>query len=85
MVSFLISDTTPFTHNAAVSLEDFPAIISLATARFFRKWFATAQAGRTAILIGGFRDKAPNRKMRSRLSRTSSAAHHHAHISNFPI
>ena len=73
------SDTKPFTHNATVPL-DFPAIISLATTRFFRKCFATAQAGHTVILIGGFRDKPSNRKIRNRLSRISSAAHHHAHI-----
>ena len=73
------SDTTPFTHNVTVSL-GFPTIISLATARFFRKCFATSQAGHTVILIGGFRDKPSNRKIRSRLSRISSAAHHHAHI-----
>ena len=73
------SDITPFTHNATVSL-DFPTIISLATTRFFRKCFATAQAGHTAILIGGFRDKPSNRKIRNRLSRISVAAHHHAHI-----
>ena len=72
------SDTTPFTHNATVSL-DFPTIISLATTRFFRKCFATAQAGHTVILIGGFRDKPSNRKIRNRLSRISSAAHHHTH------
>ena len=55
------SDTTPFTNNATVSL-DFPTIISLVTTRFFRKCFATAQAGHTVILIGGFRDKPSNRR-----------------------
>ena len=73
------SDITPFTHNVTVSL-DFPTIISLATTRFFRKCFATAQAGHTVIFIGGFRDKPSNRKIRNRLSRISTAAHHHAHI-----
>ena len=54
--------------------------VSLATTRFFRKCFATAQAGHTVILIGGFRDKPSNRKIRNRLSRISAAAHHHADI-----
>ena len=48
--------------------------------RFFRKCFATAQARHTVVLIGGFRDKPSNRKLRNRLSRISSAAHHHTHI-----
>ena len=59
---------------------DFPTIISLATTRFFRKCFATAHAGHTVILIGGFRDKPSNRKIRNRSSRISAAAHHYAHI-----
>ena len=76
---FSDTDTTPFTYNVIASL-DFPTTISLAKTRFFRKCFATAQTGHTVILIGGFLDKPSNRKIRNRLSRISSAAHHHAHI-----
>ena len=61
------SDVTPFPHNTVVSL-DFPSVTSVAAARFFDKCYATAALGRTVVLVGGFRDRPTNRRMRRVLS-----------------
>ena len=57
------SDPTPFPHNTVVSL-DFPSVTSVAAARFFDKCYATAALGRTVVLVGGFRDRPTNRRVR---------------------
>ena len=62
------SDPTPFPHNVVVSL-DFPSATSVAAARFFDKRYATAALGRTVVLVGGFRDRPSNRRVRRVLSK----------------
>ena len=59
------SDPTAFPHNTVVSL-DFPSVTSVAAARFFDKCYATAALGRTVVLVlvGGFRDRPTNRRVR---------------------
>ena len=57
----------PFPHSAAVSL-DFPSVTSVAAARFFDKCYATTALGRTVVLVGGFRDRPSNRRIRRVLS-----------------
>ena len=49
------TDPTAFPHSVLVSL-DFPSVVSVAAARFFRKCYATTAAGHTVVLVGGFRD-----------------------------
>ena len=66
------ADPAPFPHSALVSL-DFPSVTSVAAARFFRKCYATTAAGRTAVLVGGFRDRPSNRRIRRILSQTAPA------------
>ena len=59
--------TTPFPQNTLVSL-DFPSVTSVAAARFFVKCYATAALGRTVVLVGGFRDRPTNRRVRRALA-----------------
>ena len=61
------SDPTPFPRSVVVSL-DFPSATSVAAARFFDKCYATAALGRTVVLVGGFRDRPSNRRIRQVLS-----------------
>ena len=63
------TDPTSFPHSVLVSL-DFPSVTSVAAARFFHKCYETAAAGHTAVLVlvGGFRDRPSNRRIRRVLS-----------------
>ena len=61
------SDTTPFPQNTVVSL-DFPFVTSVAATRFFDKCYATAALGRTVVLVGGFRVRPTNRRVRRALA-----------------
>ena len=61
------SDITPFPQNTVVSL-DFPSVTSVAAARFFDKCYATAALGHTVVLVGGFRDRPTNRRVRRALA-----------------
>ena len=61
------TDPTALPHSVLVSL-DFPSVVSAAAARFFRKCYATTAAGRTVVLVGGFRDCPSNRRIRRVLS-----------------
>ena len=58
---------TAFPRSVLVSL-DFPSVVSVAAARFFRKCYATTAAGRTVVLVGGFRDCPSNQRIRQVLS-----------------
>ena len=59
------ADPAPFPHSVFVSL-DFPSVTSVAAARFFRKCYATTAAGRTAVLVAGFRDRPSSNRRRIR-------------------
>ena len=61
------SDITPFPQNTVVSL-DFPSVTSVAATRSFDKCYATAALGRTVVLVGGFRDRPTNRRVRRAVS-----------------
>ena len=61
------TDPTSFSHSVLVSL-DFPSVVSVAAARFFRKRCETTAAGHTVVLVGGFRDCPSNRRIRRILS-----------------
>ena len=79
------ADLTPFPHSVLVSL-DFPSVTSVAAARFFRKCYATTAEGRTVVLVGGFRDRPSNRRIRRILSQSAPADGRDAMILlTFPI
>ena len=61
------TDPAAFPHSVLVSL-DFPSVVSVAAARFFRKCYATTAAGHAVVLVGGFRDCPSNRRIRRVLS-----------------
>ena len=46
----------------------FPYVTSVAATRFFDKCYATAALGRTVVLVGGFRDRPANRRVRRALA-----------------
>ena len=73
------SDSTPFPHNTVVSL-DFPSVTSVAATRFFDKCYATAAQGNTVILVGGFRDRPTNRRVRRVLAQRAPGDNHHAMV-----
>ena len=57
----------PQNQNTVVSL-DFPSVTSVVATRFFDKCYATAALGRTVVLVGGFRDRPANRRVRQALA-----------------
>ena len=73
------SDTTPFPQNTVVSL-DFPSVTSVAATRFFDKCYATAALGNTVILVGGFRDRPTNRRVRRVLAQRAPGDSQHAMV-----
>ena len=67
------ADPTSFPHSVLVPL-GFPSATSVVAARFLNKFHETTAAGHTAVLVGGFRDRPSNRRIRRVLSQIAQIA-----------